>query len=182
FRKVTCACPCSDIGLALCERLLAEDFSLQLCPARRSLRQAVAACSDLLTPHPTGTTTIFFINKNSHKSFEKKIYNQLDHLCLSAGIMPNPHTLSPCSVLLLGVAMHKVITTLATGEGVLMQKDGITPDGMQEIFTTSLFGHFLLVSHLTLSTHSSAFSLENLQHQRHPAHTAPLKRPCKNMC
>lgn len=35
----------------------------------------------------------------------------------------------------------------ATGEGILMQMDGITHDGLQEVFATNLFGHFLLVSH-----------------------------------
>lgn len=34
----------------------------------------------------------------------------------------------------------------ATGEGILTQKDGVTADGLQEVFTTNLFGHFLLVS------------------------------------
>lgn len=34
----------------------------------------------------------------------------------------------------------------ATAEGILTQKDGITPDGLQEVFATNLFGHFLLVS------------------------------------
>lgn len=34
----------------------------------------------------------------------------------------------------------------ATGEGLLTQKDGVTADGLQEVFTTNLFGHFLLVS------------------------------------
>lgn len=35
---------------------------------------------------------------------------------------------------------------LATGEGILTQKDGFTSDGLQQIFATNLFGHFLLVS------------------------------------
>lgn len=34
----------------------------------------------------------------------------------------------------------------ATGEGILTQKDGVTPDGLQQVFATNLFGHFLLVS------------------------------------
>lgn len=35
----------------------------------------------------------------------------------------------------------------ATGEGILTQQDGVTPDGLQEVFMTNLFGHFLFVSH-----------------------------------
>ena len=38
---------------------------------------------------------------------------------------------------------------LATGAGILKQKDGTTADGMQEIFATNLFGHFLLVSFIS---------------------------------
>lgn len=34
----------------------------------------------------------------------------------------------------------------ATGAGILTQKDGVTSDGLQEVFMTNLFGHFLLVS------------------------------------
>lgn len=41
----------------------------------------------------------------------------------------------------------------ATAEGLLTQKDGVTDDGLQEVFATNLFGHFLLVSFLSLLTH-----------------------------
>lgn len=34
----------------------------------------------------------------------------------------------------------------ATGEGILTQRDCVTRDGLQEVFATNLFGHFLLVS------------------------------------
>ena len=47
-----------------------------------------------------------------------------------------------CNVLI----YSKVVNMLATGEGILTQKDGTTADGMQEVFATNLFGHFLLVS------------------------------------
>lgn len=40
----------------------------------------------------------------------------------------------------------RVVAMFATGEGILTQKDGVTADGLQEVFTTNLFGHFLLVS------------------------------------
>lgn len=32
-----------------------------------------------------------------------------------------------------------------TGDGLLQQKDGLTGDGLKEIFATNLFGHFMLV-------------------------------------
>lgn len=34
----------------------------------------------------------------------------------------------------------------STGEGLLTQKDTVTSDGLQQVFATNLFGHFLLVS------------------------------------
>lgn len=40
----------------------------------------------------------------------------------------------------------RIITMFATGEGILTQKDRVTADGLQDVFTTNLFGHFLLVS------------------------------------
>lgn len=39
----------------------------------------------------------------------------------------------------------------ATGEGILTQWDGVTPDGLREVFATNLFGHFLLVSHTSFN-------------------------------
>lgn len=33
-----------------------------------------------------------------------------------------------------------------TGDGLLKQVDGVTTDGMKQIFATNLFGHFALVS------------------------------------
>jgi len=34
----------------------------------------------------------------------------------------------------------------ATGDGLLMQTDETTEDGLKQIFSTNLFGHFILVS------------------------------------
>jgi 17beta-estradiol 17-dehydrogenase / 3beta-hydroxysteroid 3-dehydrogenase len=34
----------------------------------------------------------------------------------------------------------------ATGDGLLRQADGLTQDGLKEIFATNVFGHFILVS------------------------------------
>ena len=34
---------------------------------------------------------------------------------------------------------------LTTGEGLLVQEDGVTNDDMQRTFQTNLFGHYLLV-------------------------------------
>ena len=34
-----------------------------------------------------------------------------------------------------------------TGSGLLQQVDEVTEDGFKKIFTTNLFGHFILVHH-----------------------------------
>ena len=33
-----------------------------------------------------------------------------------------------------------------TGEGLLLQGDSVTEEGLQQVFATNLFGHFVLVS------------------------------------
>jgi len=35
---------------------------------------------------------------------------------------------------------------LNTGEGVLNHEDGVTEEGLQEVFATNLFGHFVMVN------------------------------------
>lgn len=40
----------------------------------------------------------------------------------------------------------------ATAEGLLTQQDRLNSDGLQEVFATNLFGHFLLV-HQTAHLH-----------------------------
>lgn len=41
--------------------------------------------------------------------------------------------------------LRKVIHMLCTAEGLLTQHDKVTADGLQEVFATNVFGHFLLV-------------------------------------
>lgn len=36
---------------------------------------------------------------------------------------------------------------LTTAEGIMTQTDRLNGDGLQEVFTTNLFGHFILVRH-----------------------------------
>lgn len=38
----------------------------------------------------------------------------------------------------------------STGEGLLLQRDSLTNEGLQQVFATNLFGHYVLVS-ITLS-------------------------------
>ncbi|XP_062280226.1 3-keto-steroid reductase isoform X1 [Scomber scombrus] len=178
----------SGIGLALCERLLSQDTEgLQLCLACRNMSRAQAARSALLNSHPTAQVALLQMDTSSITSVlsaaqEVKLrYNRLDYLYLNAGIMPNPQF--DVKSFFKGLFSSNIITMFATGEGILTQNDGITDDGLQEIFTTNLFGHFVLIRELepilcqagrtsqliwtsSSNAHRSAFSLEDIQHQR----------------
>lgn len=177
----------SGIGLALCERLLTHDSQIQLCLACRNMERAGAAQQALLTSHPDSEVTLLKLDVGSIRSVlraaqEVKLrYNRLDYIYLNAGIMPNPHV--DVKAFFRGLFSCKVISMFATGEGLLTQTDKVTSDGLQEVFATNLFGHFLLVRELepllcqpgqssqviwtsSSNAHRSAFSLEDFQHQR----------------
>uniref|UniRef100_A0A673VWA3 Hydroxysteroid (17-beta) dehydrogenase 7 n=1 Tax=Salmo trutta TaxID=8032 RepID=A0A673VWA3_SALTR len=159
------------VGLALCERLLSEDGSIQLCLACRNLRRAQAACSALLTSHPDAQVALLQLDTSSISSVltaahDVKLYNRLDYLYLNAGIMPNPQ-----------------LDVKAFCMGLFSSHQHVCHGGgLQEMFATNLFGHFLLVRELlpvlcqanhtsqviwTSSSNAqcSAFSLKGLQHQ-----------------
>ncbi|XP_028260020.1 3-keto-steroid reductase/17-beta-hydroxysteroid dehydrogenase 7 [Parambassis ranga] len=178
----------SGIGLALCERLLSQiPEGLQLCLACRNMQRAQAAHSALLASHPAAQVALLHMDTSSISSIIRAAqevrlrYDRLDYLFLNAGIMPNPQF--DVNAFFKGLFSSSVITMFATGEGILTQKDGVTPDGLQEVFATNLFGHFLLVRELepllcqagqtsqlvwtsSSNAHRSAFSLEDIQHQR----------------
>lgn len=49
----------------------------------------------------------------------------------------------------------------STAEGLLTQEDKVTADGLQEVFETNVFGHFILVKRLGAQfAHSSALTLK----------------------
>ncbi|CAL8365967.1 unnamed protein product [Boreogadus saida] len=175
----------SGIGLALCERLLSQDSGVRLCLACRNSGRAEAARSALLTSHPGARVDLLDLDVGSVRSVlraaqeVKARYPRLDHLYLNAGIMPNPHV--DIKAFFKGLFSSKAIQMFSTAEGLLTQQDRPTADGLQEVFTTNLFGHFLLVRELeallcgagppsqvvwTSSSNAlrSAFSLEDLQH------------------
>ncbi|XP_043984990.1 3-keto-steroid reductase isoform X1 [Gambusia affinis] len=178
----------SGIGLALCERLLSHDTEgLLLCLACRNVRRAQAARAALLASQPAAQVDLLQMDTSSVSSVlraaqEVKVrYDRLDYLYLNAGIMPNPEF--DAKAFFRGLFSSKAITMFATGDGILTQKDGVTPDGLQQVFATNLFGHFLLIRELepvlcqegrtsqlvwtsSSNANRSAFSLEDIQHRR----------------
>ncbi|KAM6219297.1 3-keto-steroid reductase/17-beta-hydroxysteroid dehydrogenase 7 isoform 2-T2 [Rhynchocyon petersi] len=176
----------SGVGLALCKRLLAEDDELHLCLACRNLGKAEAVLEDLVASHPTAEVTIVQVDVSNLQSvFQaakelKHRFQRLDYVYLNAGIMPNPQL--NIRALVSGLFSRKVIHMFSTAEGLLTQKDQVTADGLQEVFETNVFGHFILFRELEpllcQSEHSSQliwtssrnakksnFSLEDFQHR-----------------
>ncbi|XP_029473671.1 3-keto-steroid reductase [Rhinatrema bivittatum] len=177
----------SGIGLALCERLLMENDQIQLCLACRNMQKAEAARTALLSSHPAADISILQVDVARLKSVcqaakeLKQRYQRVDYLYLNAGIMPNPRI--NIKVFLSGLFSRKAIHMFTTGEGLLIQKDRVTDDGLQEVFETNVFGHFILIraiesllchvdnpSQLIWTSSSnarkSAFSLLDYQHSQ----------------
>uniref|UniRef100_A0A8C5QJE5 3-keto-steroid reductase/17-beta-hydroxysteroid dehydrogenase 7 n=1 Tax=Leptobrachium leishanense TaxID=445787 RepID=A0A8C5QJE5_9ANUR len=175
----------SGIGLALCERLLSKDDQIHLCLACRNLQRAENARTALMTSHPSADIGIVQIDVGSIKSVLRgakelrERYKRIDYLYLNAGIMPNPRI--SFKALITGLFSSKVISMFATGEGLLTQEDKVTEDGLQEVFETNIFGHFMLIREIepvlchadgpsqliwTSSSNArrSAFSLTDYQH------------------
>ncbi|XP_016065936.1 PREDICTED: 3-keto-steroid reductase isoform X2 [Miniopterus natalensis] len=95
--------------------------------------------------------------------------------------MPNPHL--NLRALFSSLFSRKMIRVFSTAEGLLTQDDRVTADGLQEVFATNVFGHFVLIRELepllcpsdspsrliwtsSRSARRSNFSLEDFQHSR----------------
>ncbi|XP_077133513.1 3-keto-steroid reductase/17-beta-hydroxysteroid dehydrogenase 7 isoform X1 [Ranitomeya variabilis] len=177
----------SGIGLSLCERLLSQDDHIRLCLACRNMQRAEVAHSALLSSHPSADIRIVQVDFGSIKSvlkgakMLKERYKQIDYLYLNAGIMPNPQI--NLKAFVKGLFSRKAISMFATGEGLLTQEDRVTEDGLQEVFETNVFGHFILIKELepllchtdnpsqliwssSSNARKSAFSLSDYQHRQ----------------
>ncbi|XP_045312589.1 3-keto-steroid reductase/17-beta-hydroxysteroid dehydrogenase 7 isoform X8 [Leopardus geoffroyi] len=177
----------SGVGLALCKRLLEEDHELHLCLACRNRSKAEAVREALLASRPLAEVSIVQVDVSDLQSVFrasrelKQRFQRLDYVYLNAGIMPNPQL--NIKALFSGLFSRKVIHMFSTAEGLLTQEDQITADGLQEVFETNVFGHFILIQELApLLCHSdspsqliwtssrnarkSNFCLEDIQHSR----------------
>ncbi|XP_006873489.1 PREDICTED: 3-keto-steroid reductase-like [Chrysochloris asiatica] len=177
----------SGIGLALCKRLLEEDDELHLCLACRNMGKAEAVRADLLASQPTVEVSIVQVDVSNLQSVFrasrelKQRFQRLDYVYFNAGIMPNPQL--NIRALLSSIFSRNVIHVFSTAEGLLTQQDKVTADGLQEVFATNVFGHFILFRELEpLICHSdhpsqliwtssrnanrSNFNLEDIQHSK----------------
>ncbi|XP_072919645.1 3-keto-steroid reductase/17-beta-hydroxysteroid dehydrogenase 7 isoform X2 [Hemitrygon akajei] len=177
----------SGIGLALCGRILSEDNQIHLCMACRNMQKAEAAKSELLLSHPGADISLLKIDIGNVNSVIKgaievrQRYQRLDYLYLNAGIMPNPHF--NLKAFLDGLFSREIFSMFTTGNGLLTQEDWLTDDGLQQVFMTNVFGHFLLIRNLeplfdqagctsqiiwtsSRNARKSAFSLTDYQHSQ----------------
>ncbi|XP_015279355.1 PREDICTED: 3-keto-steroid reductase [Gekko japonicus] len=177
----------SGIGSALCERLLQEDASLHLCLACRNMEKANATRKKLLSYFPHADVSIVQVDVGSVESVLsaakeiKKRFQHVDYLFLNAGIMVNPRI--SFSAFVHGLFSRRAYRMLTTAEGLMSQEDRVTPDGLQEVFETNLFGHFVLIRQLesllccigrpsqliwtsSISARRSNFSLDDYQHSQ----------------
>ncbi|XP_059840733.1 3-keto-steroid reductase isoform X2 [Hypanus sabinus] len=177
----------SGIGLALCGRILSEDNQIHLCMACRNMQKAEDAKSELLLSHPGADISLLKIDIGNVNSVIKgaieikQRYQRLDYLYLNAGIMPNPRF--NLKAFLDGLFSREVFSMFTTGNGLLTQEDWLTDDGLQQVFMTNVFGHFLLIRNLeplfdqagctsqiiwtsSRNARKSAFSLTDYQHSQ----------------
>ncbi|XP_016048150.1 3-keto-steroid reductase/17-beta-hydroxysteroid dehydrogenase 7 isoform X2 [Erinaceus europaeus] len=177
----------SGLGLALCERLLEENDELHLCLACRNMAKAEGVRAQLLALHPRAEVTIVQVDVSNVRSVLracqelKQRYQRLDYIYLNAGIMPNPQL--NIKALFSGLFSRRVIHMFSTAEGLLTQEDKLTADGLQEVFETNVFGHFILIQELeallchgdspsqviwtsSRNAKKSNFSLEDFQHSK----------------
>ncbi|XP_060088426.1 3-keto-steroid reductase/17-beta-hydroxysteroid dehydrogenase 7 [Heteronotia binoei] len=177
----------SGIGSALCERLLQEDASLHLCLACRNMEKANTTRKKLLSCFPHAEVSIVQVDVGSVASVLKaakeikKRFQHVDYLFLNAGIMVNPRI--SFSAFIHGLFSRRAFRMLTTAEGLMSQEDRVTPDGLQEVFETNIFGHFILIRQLesllcsferpsqliwtsSISARCSNFSLDDCQHSR----------------
>ncbi|XP_050388357.1 3-keto-steroid reductase/17-beta-hydroxysteroid dehydrogenase 7 isoform X2 [Patella vulgata] len=176
----------AGIGLTVAERLLTEHPGLRLCLACRNKTRAQAALDALQLSHPTAQISIVIVDTSNIKSVYnavteiKKMYSHIDYLYLNAGIMQ-----------VVGVDWNYFWKTLftknfihmfTTGDGLLKEQEEITEENLEKVFTTNVFGHFVLIKELesvlingtrpsqiiwTSSSNAQKhhFSLENIQHR-----------------
>nr|XP_045732762.1 3-keto-steroid reductase/17-beta-hydroxysteroid dehydrogenase 7 isoform X2 [Mirounga angustirostris] len=146
----------SGVGLALCKRLLEEDDELHVCLACRNVGKAEAVRAALLAAHPAAEVSVVQVDVSNLQSVIRAARE---------------------------LKQRKVIHMFSTAEGLLTQEDKVTADGLQEVFETNVFGHFILIQELeALLCHSdspsrliwtssrnarkSNFHLEDIQHSR----------------
>ncbi|XP_058699021.1 3-keto-steroid reductase/17-beta-hydroxysteroid dehydrogenase 7 isoform X3 [Poecile atricapillus] len=144
------------VGLALCQRLLEEDGRIHLCIACRNEQKSEATRDLILASHPSAQVSTVEVDLGNLASVLRAARE---------------------------LRCRKLLHMLTTAEGIMTQTDRLNGDGLQEVFATNLFGHFVLVRQLqallcgnekpsrliwtsSSNARESAFSLSDYQHAK----------------
>ncbi|BFY97208.1 hypothetical protein BsWGS_00248 [Bradybaena similaris] len=142
----------SGIGYALAERLLKAHQSIRLCLACRSRERAEEAAAALQKLSTDAEVSIVILDTSSVQSVYsaardiKARYDHIDWLYLNAGMMKVKGV--DWSNFWEGFCSKRVFLMFTTGDGLLIQEDDVTEDGLQRVFETNVFGHYVLVKEL----------------------------------
>jgi 17beta-estradiol 17-dehydrogenase/3beta-hydroxysteroid 3-dehydrogenase len=180
----------SGIGFALAQRLFADNVNqssdLHVCLACRNMQKAKSAKQQLHDKFGKDIhVDVLELDVSKPTSVKQAVgeikhrYKQIDWLYLNAGIMPvegvNWSGLWP-------PYPSRLVQAFTDGGSLLKGVDDKTPEGLQTVFATNLFGHFLLVrwledflcsqdhtAHIIWTSSSTAmkdhFDIEDIQHK-----------------
>ncbi|KAK7477496.1 hypothetical protein BaRGS_00031260, partial [Batillaria attramentaria] len=161
----------AGIGLAVCEQLLASHPDLTLCLACRNEKRAEEARDHLQALNPGRKIDVVLVDTSNVKSVVraakvfKEMYDHIDYLYLNAGIMQAGGV--RWGRIISGIFSSQCVHVLTTGEGLIVQQNGKTDEGLMRVFATNLFGHYVL---LVWTSSSNAqhrnFSFDDLQHEK----------------
>ncbi|XP_062621070.1 3-keto-steroid reductase/17-beta-hydroxysteroid dehydrogenase 7-like isoform X2 [Saccostrea cucullata] len=184
----------SGVGLTTAERLLDlhDGQGIEICLVCRNKTRAEAAQNSLLKYKPTATVDIVLIDTSSIASVIKGAkelrlkYKHIDLLYLNAGAIfvrrgiNWSHMMN--EIFDSDTPGQKILHMFTTGEGLLLQTDKITQEGLQQVFATNLFGHFVLVQELkpllghespsqviwtsSRASIKSSFNINDIQHKK----------------
>ncbi|CAG5121526.1 unnamed protein product [Candidula unifasciata] len=142
----------SGIGYALAERLLADHDNIRLCLACRSRERAEKAAAKLQKLSADAEISIVILDTSNVQSVYsaardiEQRYDHIDWLYLNAGMLKVKGV--DWSNFWEGLFSKRVLFMFTTGEGLLIQEDGVTDDGLQKVFQTNVFGHYVLIKEL----------------------------------
>lgn len=143
----------SGVGLSIAHRLLSLDSSIVVCLACRNLTKADVARSGLLEQHPGSIVEVLKLDTSDLNCvYEaanevKQRYQRLDYIFCNAGILP-VSGLNWTNLAKRLTSLSGIVDMLTTGEGMFNVQDDTTKDGLKTVFSTNLFGHFILVQEL----------------------------------
>ncbi|XP_060608252.1 3-keto-steroid reductase/17-beta-hydroxysteroid dehydrogenase 7-like [Ruditapes philippinarum] len=141
----------AGVGLSVADRLLSEHECIHVCLACRNKGRAENARTRLMRRHPDSDISIVIVDTSSVESViraSEEIRNKftrLDYIYLNAGIM-KVSSINWSKII--AIFSSEGVRILSTGWGVLNHINETTPEGLQEIFATNLFGHFVMVREL----------------------------------